>query len=120
MAKKGDENPEKITPPHQIADLLQDINLGGLDGSGKSGLKSIVSQCLSSMLQLFIVTEPGDQIKMFDLDLYQHTVDGVKRNELKHKFEKDPYLKYIVDAIKHAVGADNETAQMEGNSSVSN
>lgn len=91
-----------------------------LDGSGKSGLKSIVSQCLSSMLQLSIVAEPVDQIKMFDLDLYQHTVDGVKRNELKHKFEKDPYLKYIVDAIKHAVGADNETAQMEGNSSVSN
>ena len=91
-----------------------------LDGIGKSGLKSIVSQCLSSMLQLSIVTEPVDQIKMFDLDLYQHTVDGVKRIELKQKFEKDPYLKYIVDAIKYAVGADNETAQMKGNSSVSN
>lgn len=41
MAKKDDPNPEKITPPHQIADLLQDINLGGLDGSGKSGGQEI-------------------------------------------------------------------------------
>lgn len=77
-----------------------------LDGSGKSGLKAIVSQCLSSMLRMSIVTEPVEQITMFDLELYQHTVDEVKRIELKEKFENDPYLKYLVDAIKHAVGAD--------------
>ena len=91
-----------------------------LDGSGKSGLKSIVSQCLSSMLRMSVVTEPVDQTKMFDLDLYQHTISEGKRLEMKRKFENDPYLKYLVDAIKHAVGVDNESTRVEGNSIVSN
>lgn len=91
-----------------------------LDGIGKSGLKSIVSQCLSSMLRIAIIREPVDQIKMFDLELYQYTIDEEKRINLKHKFENDPYLKYLVEAIRYAVGADNETAQMEGYSGVSN
>lgn len=91
-----------------------------LDGSGKSGLKAIVAQCLSSMLRLSILTEPIKQDQMFDLDLYQHTVDEEKRNELKQKFENDPYLKYIVDAIKHAVGADHESLQQEDSADVSN
>ena len=84
-----------------------------LDESGRSGLKAIVSQCLSSMLQIAIVKEPANQAEMFDLDLYQHTMDEEKRIELKQEFEKDPYLKYLVDAIKHAVGADKESAQAE-------
>ena len=82
-----------------------------LDGSGKSGLKSIVAQCLSSMLRMSIVAEPVEQVDMFDLDLYQHTTDEGKRTELKRKFENDPYLRYLVDAIKHAVGVEQEPAQ---------
>ena len=91
-----------------------------LDGSTKSGLKAIVAQCLSSMLRMAILTEPIDQDKMFDLDLYQHTIDEEKRVELKQKFENDPYLKYIVDAIKHAVGADREPLQPEDSKDASN
>ena len=91
-----------------------------LDGSGKSGLKAIVAQCLSSMLRMAFLTEPVDKEKMFDLDLYQHTVDEGKRAELKQKFENDLYLKYLVDAIKHAVGADYQPLQPEGNTDASN
>ncbi|MCI7326933.1 MAG: AAA family ATPase, partial [Clostridiales bacterium] len=91
-----------------------------LDGSGKSGLKSIVAQCLSSILRMAFLTEPVDKEKMFDLDLYQHTVDEGKRVELKQKFENDPYLKYLVDAIKHAVGVDHQSLQPEDNTDASN
>ena len=77
-----------------------------LNGSGKSGLKAIVAQCLSSMLRMAVVTETVEQEKMFDLDLYQYTVDDRKQAELKQKFENDPYLNYLVNAIKHAVGVD--------------
>jgi len=91
-----------------------------LDGSGKSGLKAIVAQCLSSMLRIASLTEPVDKEKMFDLDLYQHTVDEGKRADLKQKFENDLYLKYLVDAIKHAVGADYQPLQPEGNTDASN
>ena len=91
-----------------------------LDGSGKSGLKAIVAQCLSSMLRMSIVAEPVELEKMFDLELYQHTVDEGKRIELKNKFENDPYLKYLVDAIKHAVGANHAAMQLEDNSDASN
>ena len=82
-----------------------------LDGSGKSGLKSIVAQCLSSMLRMSIVAEHVDQVDMFDLDLYQHTTDEEKRIELKRKVENDLYLRYLVDAIKHAVGEEREPEQ---------
>lgn len=40
-----------------------------LDGSGKSGLKAIVAQCLSSLLRMAIIAEPVEQEKIFDLDL---------------------------------------------------
>lgn len=86
-----------------------------LDGSGKSGLKSIVAQCLSSMLRMAIVSEDVDHIEMFDLNLYQHKVDEAKRIELKKKIETDPYLKYLVDAIKYSVGADDWSARTEDN-----
>lgn len=82
-----------------------------LDESGKSGLKTIVAQCLSSMLRMDIASKHINQDKMFDLDLYQHTVDVDKQDEMKRKFNNDSYLKYIVDAIKHAVGADYDPAQ---------
>lgn len=86
-----------------------------LDGNGKSGLKAIVAQCLSSMLRMAVVTGNVDQEKMFDLDLYQQTVDERKLADLKQQFENERYLKYLVDAIKHAVGAVCEPVQMEDN-----
>lgn len=91
-----------------------------LDGNGKSGLKAIVAQCLSSMLRMSVVTENVDQEKMFDLDLYQHAVDEGKCANLKQQFENEPYLKYLVDAIKHAVGAVCEPVQMEDNEDAPN
>ena len=89
-----------------------------LNESGKSGLKGIVAQCLASMLRIEIIQETIEMEKMFDIDLYQHTVDEAKRNILKQKFEIDPYLKYLIDAIKHAVKADITTVQAEDNADV--
>lgn len=84
-----------------------------LDGSGKSGLKSIVAQCFASMLRMETITEQFEPAYMFDLELYQHTVDEMKRTALKTKIENDPYLKYLVDAIKHAVGVERQTSRPE-------
>ena len=104
------------------SDIERAYNIYGLmlDGNGKSGLKAIVAQCLSSMLRMSIVMEPFDQVKMFDLDLYQHKIDEEKRADLKLKFENDPYMKYLVDAIKHAVGVDDVTVKSEDNTDVLN
>lgn len=85
-----------------------------LNDSGQSGLKTIVSQCLASLLRLEIVSEPLPKEKMFDLDLYQHTVDDNKRAALKLKIENDPHLRYLVEAIRHAVGVGIASAQKEG------
>lgn len=84
-----------------------------LSDNGQSGLKSIVAQCLASLLRMEIIAEALPKEEMFDLDLYQHTVDEGKQEILKRKFEHDPYLKYLVDAIKHAVGADKLIALQE-------
>jgi putative ATP-dependent endonuclease of OLD family len=82
-----------------------------LNEEGKSGLKAIVAQCLASMLRLEITAGTVEKEKMFDFDLYQQTIDKNKKAELKDKFENDPYLGYLVEAIKHAVGADNIAAE---------
>lgn len=102
------------------AELAYNIYSLMLNESGKSGLKAIVAQCLASMLRMDIINEEFDQEEMFDLDLYQHTIDEEKRTELKEEFENDPYLKYLVDAIKHAVGADCKPTQMEEDTDASN
>lgn len=91
-----------------------------LNESGQSGLKSIVAQCLASLLRLEILSEPLPKENMFDLELYQHTVDNGKKKELRDRFERDPYLKYLVNAIKHAVGADIVTDPQEDDSSDKN
>lgn len=77
-----------------------------LDSKGKSGLKAIVAQCLASILKWKIAVVPNGmtQSQMFELDLYQWKVDEDEKRKLKEVIEKDPYLKYIVDAIKYAVG----------------
>ncbi len=77
-----------------------------LDSEGRSGLKAIVAQCLSSLIRWNTSEIPDGvpQEKMFDLDLYRFKADGSKRDEMKRAIEGDPYLKYIVDAIKYAAG----------------
>ena len=77
-----------------------------LDSKGKSGLKAIVAQCLASILKWKIAVVPKGmtQSQMFELDLYQWKVDEDEKRNLKEVIEKDQYLKYIVDAIKYAVG----------------
>ena len=107
IAEADQETANQIIQWNGCTDFERAYKMYGLmlDGSGKSGLKAIVAQCLSSMLRIAIVKEPVEPEKMFNLDLYQHTINEGKRAELELKFKKDPYMKYLVDAIMHAVGA---------------
>ena len=77
-----------------------------LDGDGKSNLKAIVAQCLASLLHWKISIIPGGvtQEKMFDLDLYGFKTKEEAKATLKSEIEVDPYLSYIVNAIKYAAG----------------
>jgi len=77
-----------------------------LNGDGKSSLKAIVAQCLSSILRwkISIIPSKLTQEKMFDLDLYALKTDEQKKSELKSKIEGDQFLSYIVKAIKYAAG----------------
>lgn len=77
-----------------------------LNDDGKSSLKSIVAQCLASILRwkMSIIPDGITQEKMFDLDLYGFKTDEDKKAALKSAIESDPFLSYIVNAIKYAAG----------------
>jgi putative ATP-dependent endonuclease of OLD family len=77
-----------------------------LDGNDKSSLKSIVAQCLASVLRwkTSIIPDNITQEKMFDLELYRYKIDEGKKAALKTEIEADPYIGYIVKAIKYAAG----------------
>ena len=77
-----------------------------LNNDGKSSLKSIVAQCLASILRwkISIIPDGITQEKMFDLDLYGFKTDEDKKAALKSAIESDPFLSYIVNAIKYAAG----------------
>lgn len=77
-----------------------------LDGNDKSSLKAIVSQCLASLLRwnISIMLENVTKKEMFDLELYTYRIDDEKKAELKAKIEADPYIGYLVKAIKYAAG----------------
>ena len=77
-----------------------------LNDDGKSSLKSIVAQCLASILRwkISIIPDGITQEKMFDLDLYGFKTDKDKKAALKSAIESDPFLSYIVNAIKYAAG----------------
>ena len=66
--------------------------------NGKSDLKAIVAQCLASLWRGIT------QEKMFDLDLYGFKTKEEAKATLKSEIEVDPYLSYIVNAIKYAAG----------------
>lgn len=80
-----------------------------LDDKGKSALKSITAQCLASMLRWECIENPpeDEKEKMFDVDLFQFRVSDKKISTLKEKIEADESIRYIVSAIKHAVGAES-------------
>lgn len=77
-----------------------------LERNDKSGLKAIVAQCLASVLRWKISDFPDDvtQEKMFDLELYKYRINKEKKTVLKAEIENDPYIGYIVKAIKYAAG----------------
>lgn len=76
---------------------------------GKSSLKSIVAQCLASILLWEISDKSVDvpEENMFDLDLYNFEINKEKKEKLQAEIENDEFLKYIVDAIKYASGVEN-------------
>lgn len=77
-----------------------------LNSDGKSSLKAIVAQCLASVLRwkTSVIPDGITQEKMFDLDLYRLKTDEQKKAVLKSEIESDPFLRYIVNAIKYAAG----------------
>lgn len=77
-----------------------------LNDDGNSSLKTIVAQCLASILRwkTSIIPDRITQEKMFDLDLYGFKTDEGKKAVLKSTIESDPFLSYIVNAIKYAAG----------------
>ncbi len=89
------------------------LNKADPDSKVKATSKAIVAQCLASNLRWAIVDTSGNgdtplaKEKMFDLDLYQTHVDEAKRSILKRQIETDPYLRYLVNAIKHAAGEES-------------
>lgn len=108
--------------PHEIAffiynDTMLDKGLP-VKAHPAATSKAIVAQCLASNLRWSIIdtssakdggaAEHVTKEKMFDLDLYQTEVDEKKRLDLASAVEADPYLAYIVNAIKHAAGLDKE------------
>ena len=80
-----------------------------IDNNDKSALKAITAQCLASVLRWnCLETPPADsREKMFDVDLFQFKVSEEKISALKEKIEADESIRYIVSAIKHAVGAEH-------------
>ncbi|MBR3326973.1 MAG: hypothetical protein IKG22_06580, partial [Atopobiaceae bacterium] len=41
---------------------------------------------------------------MFDLDMLQTKPNDEKKRELKRKLEDDPYIRYLINAIRYACG----------------
>ena len=77
-----------------------------LNNDGSSALKAIVAQCLASVLRwkTSIIPDGITQEKMFDLELYRYKTDTAKMSDIKTVLEADPYIGYIVNAIKYAAG----------------
>lgn len=114
--READEQTEKETGEWlQLGDAERAYMLYGLmhDDRNQSGLKSIVAQCLASVLRLEIVGQALPKEKMFDIDLYQHSIDEHKKEVLRTIIENDHYLNYLVHAIKHAAGESIKTGAEE-------
>ncbi len=79
------------------------------DNNEKTALKAITAQCLASMLRWYCLESPpeSEKEKMFDVDLFQFKTSDEKISTLKEKIEADESIRYIVSAIKHAVGVES-------------
>ena len=99
LTKIDHKDQRAVKMAYHIYDLM-------LNGDGKSSLKAIVAQCLASLLRwkVSIIPDGQTQEKMFDLDLYGFKTDEDKKAALKSEIENDPFLSYIVNAIKYAAG----------------
>lgn len=109
--KIAEANHETETERTQWCELSQAeraYNIFGLmlNSDGKSGLKSIVAQCLAAILrwEISVIPDGLTQEEMFDIDLYGLKIDDQKKSELKSRIVSDQYLSYIVNAIKYAAG----------------
>lgn len=99
-----------VTAHHIYHDTM--LNKGNPESQTKATSKAIVAQCFASNLRWAITdtTSAGEggvplsKDHMFDLDIYQTHIDEDKRVALANEIEKDPYLSYLVLAIKHAAG----------------
>lgn len=71
--------------------------------------KAITAQCLANYLRWRVIKVNGKRLekeKMFDFELYQTSVDKTEKEKVKDLIEKDSYLQYLVDAIRHATGTE--------------
>ncbi len=69
--------------------------------------KAIVAQCLASNLRWAITDTGRDALTedaKFDLELYRTHICEEQKLKLKKIIENDDYIKYLVNAIKHAAG----------------
>lgn len=81
-----------------------------------SGLsKTLVAQSFANLLQweMMVQDESVNKHNLFALEQYQVSIDERKQLELKQRIETDEYLKYLVDAIKHAAGLLQEGVQSD-------
>jgi putative ATP-dependent endonuclease of OLD family len=112
-AKKAWEDIQSLDSDEERAYRIYDMML---DGSGKSKLKAVVAQCLASMMRFDASDVPAGHGReyMFDLDILQASPNNAKTNKAKQKLEEDPYIRYLVNAIRHACGLQPITERTDG------
>ena len=73
--------------------------------------KAITAQCLANYLRwktIKVNEEEFGKEKMFDFELNQTNPNKEEKEKIKKLIETDEYLKYLVQAIKHATGIEAE------------
>ena len=63
--------------------------------------------CLCLGFGIIYFKQDDKKENLFDIDLFQFKVSNEKISNLKEKIEEDESLRYIVSAIKHAVGVES-------------
>lgn len=104
------DNKEK--DPEEVAYIIyHDIMLDQSKKYPNKISKAITAQCLANYLRwkcIKVNEMKLEKIKMFDFELYQTSLDKEEKEKIKQEIEKDEYLNYLVSAIKHATGADEQ------------
>ncbi len=112
-AKKAWEDIQSLDSDEERAYRIYDTML---DRGGKSKLKAMVAQCLAAAMRFDTSDVPAGRGReyMFDLDILRASSDGSKTNKVKQELEEDPYVRYLVNAIRHACGLQLITEQTDG------